>query len=157
MKNRDEVGAIAAPQFLLDHDVNVWVVRAMRRAGERPVQLPPNLWSADARTVLAEAKRQGRILITHAPFNDARESRWDENPGIVVLPRNRPGRLDWPIITAIVSEVARQAIEQSVFCIRSDGTFTIWSPSAYTDAMDIAHGRISRDRMIEISTEDFGY
>ncbi len=151
------MGAIDAPEFLLDHDVNAWVVRAMRRAGEQPVQLSPNLWSADPRAVLAEAKRQGRILITHAPFSEARRTRWEENPGIVVLPRSRPGRLDWPIITAIVSEVARRAVDQSVFCIQSSGAFTIWSPSAYTDAMDIAHGRITRDRMIEISTDDVGY
>jgi len=144
-----------ALQFLLDRDVNEWVARAMQRAGKHPVRLPAGM--TDTRAVLAEAKRQRRVLVTHEPFMDARRTRCEGSPGIVVLPRNRPGRLDWPIITAIVSEVARRAIDQSVFCIRSNGTFTVWTPSAYTDVMDETHGRISSDRMVELSLEDFGY
>jgi predicted nuclease of predicted toxin-antitoxin system len=148
---------VDALRFLLDNNVSAWVVRAMQRAGERPVQLPSDLWSADARAVLAEAQRQRRILITHEPFIVARRSRCEARPGIVVLPRHRAGRLDWPIIAAIVAEVARRSIEQSVFCIRPNGTFTVWSPSAYTSGMDAAHGRIAGDGIVELSYEDFGY
>lgn len=144
-------------RFLLDKNVNEWVVRAMRRAGTCPGRLPPEVSSTDTRAVFAEAKRQRRVLITHEPFFDARRCRCKERPGIVVLPRNRPGGLDWQMIAAIVSAVALRSIEQSVFYVRSNGTFTVWSPSAYTDGMDVVHGRVGRDRTVEFSCEDFGY
>jgi hypothetical protein len=61
------------------------------------------------------------------------------------------------MIAAIVSAVARRSIEGSIFRIRSNGTFTVWSPSAYTDGIDVTHGRVTSDRTVEVACEDLGY
>jgi hypothetical protein len=144
-------------RFIIDNDVDVWVRDQLQGKGLSAVSLPENLRDAADHVVLAEAKRMDRVLITHDQrFVDPRNISPDENPGIVIIPRDGQGRLDWGLISAVLAHIylSRHGVDQTVVYVYSSGRITIWNPNEYTGKMEPVFCRLNRERDVEVWVDD---
>ena len=144
-------------RFLIDNDVYTWLLRQMQGVGVSIVQLEPRLRKCSDDVVLAEAKRQDRVLITHdRRFVSPRQIDRDANPGIVVIPRGDAGRLDWSLISAVLANVVlyRELYDQTVLQLYPSGRFTLWNPNEHTDRMEPIFGRVSEERELQAWVDD---
>lgn len=73
---------------MVDNDVDLQrLFEFLQGRGYRVVQLPPEFRRQGDSTVLAECKRQDRVLLTHdRDFLDERRHPPETNPGVIVLP-----------------------------------------------------------------------
>jgi len=133
--------------FLLDNDVDVELLRFIQGAGASAVQLSPAMRTSSDEDVLAEAKRQDRVLITHdRRFVDPQSVEREKNSGVIIIPRDKQGRLDWPLISAILAHIvlSRFVVDQTVWRVFPSWRFTIWNPNEYTDEMEPIFCRVNR-------------
>lgn len=150
---------IGPSRFLLDNDVDVALLRLIQGTGASAVQLAGRFKSLDDDSVLAEAKRQDRVLITHDKrFVDPRSVDPTKNPGIVILPRDAKGRLDLPLVTAVLSHIilSRYSVDCTVVRVYPSGIVTIWNPNEYTEQMEPIHCRVSEHLEVEVWLDEDG-
>ena len=109
-------------------------------------------WSTD-NVVLEEAKRLDRVLITHDQrFVSPREIEREKNPGIIVIPSDGKGGLDWSLISAVLSHVhlSRNGIDQTVMYVYPSGRITLWNPNEHTGEMERIFCRLNDDGVVEV-------
>jgi predicted nuclease of predicted toxin-antitoxin system len=125
---RSEVG------FILDNDVDRQVVMGMLqgRLGLSVVELPHRLRDQADEAVLAEAKRSGRVLVTHdRGFLQRSRFKPSENPGVVVFPGGEGNAYEHRgllgTVLIFVSGLG-YLFAETVVDVTAEGRITIWNP-----------------------------
>jgi hypothetical protein len=130
LANDEDGGESTQPtRFIRDNDIDQELLRFMQGHGASIIRIPPRLRSAPDEEVLAEAKRQNRVLISHDQrFVNPHLVNRAENPGIIILPRDGRGRFDWSLVSAILAHiyVSSYRISETVFRVYPSWRFTIW-------------------------------
>ncbi len=134
---------------MLDNDVDLatmlpWL---QGRLGLSVVTLPEHLRSRSDDEVLAEAKRQDRILITHdRRFLQKQRFTPAENPGVIIIPggdsTDHRGLVGTVLIH--VSEL-RFAYIETVLELAGSGRATLWNHNPTTDQIDRISMRVRWD------------
>lgn len=147
-------------RFILDNDVDVEILHWLQGARVSVVQLQPKFRSLPDEDVLAEAKRQDRVLITHDQrFVDPHTVETEKNPGILIIPRDGRGNIDFGLVGVVLAYVvnARDVIDQTVLRLYPSRRFTLWSPDENTGEMVPVYCRVSDDDTVQVLVDDDGY
>ncbi|HEV3091290.1 MAG TPA: DUF5615 family PIN-like protein [Candidatus Cybelea sp.] len=143
-------------RFILDNNIDISMLKTLQGLGVSAVLLPMALRKAPDDAVLAEAKRKDRVLITHdRRFVNPHEVEPDQNPGIIVLPSDGRGNLDWNLILGFLQHayVYRNGVDQTVSYVYPSGRVTIWNPNEYTGEMEPVFCRLT-DHGVEVWLDD---
>ncbi len=157
-ESRGDVG------FLLDNDVDLTVILPFLQGnlGLSVVPLPVALRARDDEDVLAEAKRQGRILVTHdRDFLDTRRFPPAGNPGVVIVPGGEGNAFAYRgLIGTVLVHVSelRHLYAETVLDLASEGRVTLWNYDRETDAVEPISMRVRWDAEypVEIWFDDNG-
>lgn len=147
-------------RFILDNDVDAELLHTMQGSGASVVPLPIPFRSRSDEQVLAEAKRQGRMLITHdRRFVDPRTIDPACNPGVIILPRGHDGSLDWPLVMSVLAHAVQSpyGIDQTVVQVFPSGRITIWNPDEHTGEMKPIFCRVTDMGVVEVWLDDDGF
>lgn len=136
-------------RFVVDNDVDhEQVLRPLQGHGFRVTALPPNLRDKSDSEARAWARDQTRILITHDQ-DDWYKRNFDagENPGIIVIPRDGDGVVDFPLIASVLNIVRshRGIFDATVLEITPDGSMTLWNPNLETGEIRPISVRVRED------------
>ena len=148
-----------ATRFILDNNIDAWILDRLQGLGVSVVLLPLSFRNAPDETVLAEAKRQDRVLITHDQrFVNPRDVEPEKNPGIIVIPSDGRGGFYWEIVSAVLSHayLSRDGLDQTVMHVYPSGRITLWNPNQHTGIMERIFCRLSNDRVVEVWVDDDG-
>ena len=119
--------------FMLDNDVDLAVVMPwlQGRLGISVVALPLELRSRSDEEVISEARRQGRILVTHdRGFLNPVRFPPSENPGVVIFPGGEGNAAEhrglMGTVLLYVSDL-RYLFAETVLDVSSEGRITMWN------------------------------
>jgi hypothetical protein len=155
----DELDEGPPSRFMLDNNVDAWILDKLQGLGVSAVFLPVRLRNAADDVVLDEAKRQDRVLITHDHrFINPREIEPERNPGIIIIPSDGRGGFYWGIVSAVLSHMylSPRGVDQTVVRVYPSGRITIWNPDEQTGEMKPIYCRLGEDRIVEVWVDDQG-
>ncbi len=144
-------------RFMLDNNVDAWILDKLQGLGVSAVPLPISLRTAADDVVLAEAKRQDRVFITHdRRFVNPREIEPETNPGIIIIPNDGRGGFYWNIVSAVLSHMylSPHGVDQTVVRVYPSGRITIWNPKEQTGEMAPIYCRLNEGRIVEVWVDD---
>lgn len=104
-------------RFMLDNNVDTWILKKLQGLGVSVVLLPTELRNAPDDAAFAEAKKQERVFVTHDHrFVNPREIDPEKNPGIIIIPSDGRGGFYWKIISAVLSHMylSPRGVDQTV-------------------------------------------
>ncbi len=135
--------------FILDNDVDLAIMMPwlQGRLGLSVVTLPQRLRRAPDAQVLAEAKRQDRILVTHdRRFLDKKNFRPEDNPGVIIIPGGH-GDDDLGLIGSalIFASDLRYAFSETVLDLIAGDRGTIWNHSPDNGEIEPISVRVRMD------------
>lgn len=146
-------------RFILDNNVDAWILDKLQGLGVSAVLLPVGLRNAPDDVVLAEAKRQDRVFLTHdRRFVNPREIEPETNPGVVIIPSDGRGGFYWDIVSAVLSHMylSPRGVDQTVVRVYPSGRITIWNPNEQTGRMEPIYCRLGEERIVEVWVNDQG-
>lgn len=129
-------------KFILDNDIDLAVLLPwlQGRLGLSVVPLPDEFRDASDEEVLAEARRQDRILLTHdRRFLNRKSFAPEDNPGVIIIPGGSGDVSAYlgliGIVTVHISQL-RHAYNETVLALGADGSATLWNYDRERDVVE---------------------